>query len=122
MIMKNKTALNRIKALEEKSNARGNDDFVRHVYTKLVFDDMSEQRLREIIALDKLDLAEVTKEINELITRDILKNCFLSEDLNVKTGDAELTKILESLENRDALFEALPDYIQYKGAKIAKGR
>ncbi len=72
------------------------------------------------VVSEKLSLySEIPKEINELITRDILKNCFLSEDLNVKTGDAELTKILESLENRDALFEALPDYIQYKGAKIA---
>ena len=78
--MKNKTALNRIKALEEKSNARGNDDFVRHVYTKLVFDDMSEQRLREIIALDKLDLAEVTKEINELIDEKMIKIKFKDID------------------------------------------
>ena len=78
--MKNKTVLNRIKALEEKSNARGNDDFVRHVYTKLVFDDMSEQRLREIIALDKLDLAEVTKEINELIDEKMIKIKFKDID------------------------------------------
>lgn len=78
--MKNKTVLNRIKALEEKSNARGNDDFVRHVYTKLVFDDMSEQRLREIIALDKSDLAEVTKEIDELIDEKMTKIKFKDID------------------------------------------
>lgn len=84
--MKNKNILNRIKTLEEKSINSGNDDFVRHVYSWLVFNGMSEQRLREIIALDKSSLEEVKKEIDELIDEKMDKIKFKDIDKKLVEG------------------------------------
>ncbi|MBO0476167.1 hypothetical protein DOK76_03735 [Vagococcus sp. DIV0080] len=84
--MRNKNVLNRIKALEEKANDKENDGFIRYVYSKLVFSDMSDQRLREIINLDKSDLDEVSKEIDVLIDEKMKKVKFKDIDKKLVEG------------------------------------
>ncbi|MDT2831890.1 hypothetical protein P7H62_13120 [Vagococcus carniphilus] len=42
-------------------------DFVRHVYEKLVFEDMSTEELREILSLDSEGLKQKAKEIDHLV-------------------------------------------------------
>lgn len=56
--------LNRI---ENKLNYKESDEFVNHVYLRLVLTDMSDEKLSELINIGESELENMHKEIDDLI-------------------------------------------------------